>query len=82
MPNAAGTLALYTVSTYSFESHSETVEIKIFDLQTGESTLFTNDTSIEEPSWLGSNDLIVALKSHDDGTRELIIGDGEDVKKE
>jgi hypothetical protein len=73
-PNSNGTLALFTVSTYSFHSHSKSAEVRILDVKTGQSTLLSNDLNASEPTWL-DNSLIVWLQSGEKGTTKLLLGD-------
>ena len=66
---------LYTVSTYSFESHSPTTEIRVLDIENGNSILvLTNDPNASEPKWLGLGDQITWLLSGNKGTTKLMIG--------
>lgn len=81
MPNARGTLALYTVSTYSFESHKKTTEIKVLNIGNGKSYLITNEEKTSEPRWLGDGNEIIWLKERDKGVTDLIHGDADDVGK-
>jgi hypothetical protein len=37
VPNANGSYVLFTVSSYSFESHSKTNELRVLDTKTNES---------------------------------------------
>ncbi|RDL36839.1 uncharacterized protein BP5553_06191 [Venustampulla echinocandica] len=76
-PNAAGTLALFSVSTYSFHSHSKTSEIRVLDIKTGQSELLTNDLAASEPTWLGDHNLVLWLKGGEKGTTELVVADAE-----
>jgi len=75
IPNPAGTLALFTVSTYSFESHSKTSEIRVLDLKSGHSKVITNDLKASEPTWLGKDNLLLYLKGGDEGTTTLVVAD-------
>jgi hypothetical protein len=75
IPNPAGTLALFTVSTYSFESHEKTSEIRVLDIATGNSKLLSSDSKAREPIWLLENDLVLWLKGGEKGTTDLVIGD-------
>jgi hypothetical protein len=77
IPNAAGTLALFTVSTYSFESHSKTSEIRVLDIKTRQTTLLTSDVSASEPTWLGEKNLVLWLKGGEKGTTSLLMADAE-----
>lgn len=87
MPNIDGTLAVYTVSTYNFESHSKTSEIRAFDIRKGQSTLITNDGKASEPKWLGIKNELLWLQSNDDDEEDnktstrLIIGDADQIGK-
>lgn len=81
VPNAQGTLALYTVSTYSFESHKKTTEIRVINIKNGQSTLITNEEKTSEPNWLGSGNEVLWLKGNEDGTTELVVGSAEEVGK-
>jgi hypothetical protein len=74
-PNPAGTLALFTVSTYSFQFHSKTSEIRVLDIKTGQSKLLSSDGAASEPTWLLENDLVLWLKSGDKGKTNLVIAD-------
>jgi hypothetical protein len=73
-PNGDGSLALFTVSTYSFQSHSKSAEVRILDIKTGQSTLLNNDLNASEPTWL-DNTLIVWLQGGEKGTTKLLLGD-------
>ncbi|MCJ1421720.1 hypothetical protein MMC32_008086 [Xylographa parallela] len=77
IPNAAGTHALYTQSTYSFESHSKTKEIRLIDLESSQITLVTNENKTSEPQWL--EDDILYLKEGEKGFTELIVADSGDL---
>ena len=79
VPNAKGTLALYTLSTYSFDSHKKTTEIRLLDITNGQSTLVTNEEKTSEPHWL--EDEILWLKEGEKGSTKLIVADTHDVGK-
>ena len=79
VPNADGTLALYTVATYSFESHKKTNEIRVLNLATGQSTLITNEEKTSEPNWLGDKTELFWLKEAEKGHTKLIAGDAGSV---
>jgi hypothetical protein len=82
VPNAEGTLALFSVSTYSFESHSKTSEIRVLDIKNGQSKVLTADTNASEPTWLGEQNLVLWLKGGEKGTTSLILGDAENIENE
>lgn len=75
VPNAAGTLAVYTQTSYSFESHSKTNEIRVIEIETGRSALITNDPGASNPQWLGGGELLVWLKTKSNGNTSFIVGD-------
>ena len=81
-------MALYTVSTYSFESHSKTSEIRAIDISNGQSTLVTNDEQASDPHWLGGGNEILWLKSGGKDAKggnntdtEIIIGNVDEIGK-
>ncbi|KAL8999691.1 MAG: hypothetical protein Q9169_001508 [Polycauliona sp. 2 TL-2023] len=78
-PDSHGKLAVYTVSTYSFESHQKTSEIKVIDIATGLSSLITNDKTASEPNWLGSNAELLWLRQGEKGFTELVVGSVEKI---
>jgi hypothetical protein len=80
-PNAEGKLALFTVSTYSFQSHSKTSEIKVLDIATGKSSTLSNDLNDSEPTWLGWKNEVVWLRGGEKGTTKLMLGDADDLQK-
>lgn len=79
VPNANGTAVLYTTSTYSFDSHSKTTELRCLDVKSEESTLLTSESGVSEPVWLsGKDDLFVCLKSGDKSSTEIVVGSVEE----
>ena len=81
IPNDQGTLALYTVSTYSFDSHKKTTEIRAINIGSGQSTLITNQEKTSEPNWLGKGNEVLWLESNDGGTTRFIVGTAENAGK-
>lgn len=78
--NSGGTLALYTVSTYSFESHKKTSEIKVLDVSSGMQSLVTNAEGTSEPNWLGGGKELLWLKSlGENGHTQLVVGSADEV---
>jgi hypothetical protein len=75
LPNAAGTLALYTTSTYNFTTHSRKYGLWVMDLSTGASTLFSNSSAVGEANWLGDGNEIMWLVYEDDGSSTFMVGD-------
>lgn len=80
-PNADGKLVVFTVSTYSFETHKKTSEIRVLDVESGHSTLITNEEKTSEPNWLEDGNDLLWLKGGDKGATELIVGSVNDVGK-
>lgn len=76
-PNASGTKVLYTTSTYSFESHRKTAELRCLDVKSKESKLLTDDDSVSDPVWLEDGTTLACLKSLKDGCTELLIASTE-----
>lgn len=81
LPKHAGDLAVYTVGTYSFESHKKTSEIKVLDISTGQSTLITNDEETSEPNWLGTGDELLWLKAGKKDVTQVMVGSAEEAGK-
>ncbi|KAI9732281.1 MAG: hypothetical protein M1818_007601 [Claussenomyces sp. TS43310] len=82
VPNHDGSIAFYEVSTYSFEKKKTTKEIRILDIKTGASTLFTNDENAHDVNWLGDGtNAIIWLQSGADGITSLMVGDGDEPSK-
>ena len=80
-PNSAGTLAVFTVSTYSFESHKKTSEIKVLDISSATQSLITNAEGTSEPSWLGGENELLWLKSGEKGHTQFVVGRADEVGK-
>lgn len=80
IPNKDGTLALFTVSTYSFQSHSKTGEIRVLDIKTGQTKLLSSEADASEPTWLGDKNLVLWLKGGEKGTTNLIVADAENLE--
>ncbi|KAH8599952.1 Alpha/Beta hydrolase protein [Bisporella sp. PMI_857] len=72
-PSSDGKYALYTVSTYSLDSHSERNEIKVIELETEAVTLFSDDAKNVSPQWL-VKDQIIWLRTTEAGKTEFWIG--------
>ncbi|KAB8303279.1 hypothetical protein EYC80_004721 [Monilinia laxa] len=75
IPNAEGTLALYTVATYSFEKHQSSHELRVINLSNGTSWLFSNSSAISNAHWLGDGSKIIWFVSEDDGSTSFVVGD-------
>lgn len=80
VPNAKGTKVLYTVSTYSFETHSKTTELRVLTVETGESQELAKDDDISDLNWL-DDDNFACLQAEKDGTTSLFIASVAEVVK-
>lgn len=79
IPSPDGKLAVYTVSTYSFESHSKQSEIRVLDIASGHSTVVTSDQKASEPNWLGEGNELIWLLESEKGITKVIVGDADDT---
>ncbi|KIW32945.1 uncharacterized protein PV07_04455 [Cladophialophora immunda] len=75
VPSPDGKLALFTQSTYSFDTHSRTSEICCLDLTQGTTVTISKDPKATEPRWLGTNHEVVWLKECENGNTCLIVTD-------
>ncbi|CAL3973291.1 hypothetical protein PZA11_005569 [Diplocarpon coronariae] len=74
LPNAAGTLALYTTSQYSFETRKQTHGLWVLNVTSGAEWLYTNSSAVSDTVWLEGNEF-AWLVSQDDGTTSVAVGD-------
>lgn len=81
VPNADGNLAVYTSSTYSFETHKKTSEIRVLNVESGHSTLVTNEEKTSEPSWLEDGNDLLWLKGGEKGATQLVVGNVNNLGK-
>ncbi|KAK4234836.1 Alpha/Beta hydrolase protein [Achaetomium macrosporum] len=72
VPNPSGKLALYAVSTYSFQDHKKSSQIRVLDIESAASHALVEDQSASEPVWL-SDEEVLYLKGGDNGTTTLIV---------
>ncbi|EWC48068.1 hypothetical protein DRE_02647 [Drechslerella stenobrocha 248] len=78
VPNPAGTLALFSASTYDFDKHESAKSFHIVDLgeKNGKVTKLWDDKDIAAAVWLGTADLIAYLKKN--GTKsELWVAEAK-----
>ncbi|KAI0594437.1 prolyl oligopeptidase [Biscogniauxia sp. FL1348] len=73
VPNRTGKLALYTVSQYSFDTHSRSYSIRALDIATGHTTLLYDNPSYTEPTWINDSEFVF-IKT-DDAASSLMVGD-------
>ena len=68
------------MSTYSFEKHSKTSEIRVLNIKNGQSHILTEEAGASEPTWLGEQNLVLWLKGGEKGTTSLVMGDAENIE--
>jgi len=74
VPNATGTLALYTVSTHTIGG--ETVkEVRVIDIASGWSSQLVEGEKAHDAVWLGVENLVVYLKSGEKGATQVLMAD-------
>ncbi|PNP41399.1 hypothetical protein TGAM01_v207307 [Trichoderma gamsii] len=71
VPNATGELVLYTVSTYSFDTHSKTSQIRVLNIKEGTSHLVSEDSAASEPIWISEKE-VAYVKGLDNGASALV----------
>lgn len=70
VPNPSGTKVLYTTSTYSFETHKKTTELRVLDVKSGESFELAKDDDISDLNWL-DDDEFACLQAEKDSTTKV-----------
>ncbi|KAI5365962.1 putative peptidase S9, prolyl oligopeptidase, catalytic domain, six-bladed beta-propeller, TolB [Septoria linicola] len=81
VPNSSGTHVLYTVSTYSFETHSKTNELRVLEVESGESHELAKEDDISDLNWL-DDDNFTCLQAEKDGTTSLYVASVSKVIKD
>lgn len=72
VPNPSGTSVLYTTSSYSFETHKKTIELRVLDVKSGESRELAHDDDISDLNWL-DEDNFACLQAEKNGTTSLYV---------
>ncbi|KAK0632131.1 Alpha/Beta hydrolase protein [Immersiella caudata] len=72
VPSPDGLKALFTVSTYDFEEHKKTSEIRVLDIETAQSKVLVQNLGANEPNWIG-NDEFIYFKSAEKGKTVLVV---------
>ena len=74
VPNANGTQALFTVSTYSFASGKPTQQLRVIDLARRGVTTIASGENIHDANWIpGRHDEILYLQSDDKGKTQVKV---------
>ncbi|KAI9710223.1 MAG: hypothetical protein M1828_002186 [Chrysothrix sp. TS-e1954] len=78
-PNHDASKILYSVTSYSFQKHEQSSELRLLDAKTNESKLVTDDKEASNPTWLGrdesDNGLAVVLRGTEKGKTQVLIGE-------
>lgn len=72
VPNPSGSLVLYTISTYNFDSHSKSNELRVLEVASGESHVLAQEDEISDVNWL-NEDEFVCLQSEKDGRTKVFV---------
>ncbi|KAF4944665.1 hypothetical protein FSARC_14610 [Fusarium sarcochroum] len=70
VPNSTGELILYSISSYSFDKHSKSSQIRVLNIKDDTSHLVTEDTSVSDPLWIGEKE-IAFIKTSENGCSSL-----------
>ena len=63
-------------SSYSFETHSKTDQIRLLNVETSETSVLSENSSHKEPTWVGDRELILLDTSvSEDDTTSLLYWD-------
>jgi len=72
VPNPSATTVLYTSNNYSFEHHKKTVELRILDVESGESHELAKNDEVSDFIWL-DDDTFAYLQAEKDGTSSIYV---------
>ncbi|SMR52933.1 unnamed protein product [Zymoseptoria tritici ST99CH_1E4] len=72
VPNSSGTAVLYTTSTYSFQTHKKSTELRVLFVKSGDSHLLAKDDDISDLNWL-DEDEFTCLQAEKDGTTSVYV---------
>ena len=75
-PNSDASKVLYSLSTYSFEEHAKTSEIRVLDVKSGETSLITDDQGASEPQWLNDETVMLLSEGKEGTTVKIGPADG------
>ncbi|CAI6272394.1 unnamed protein product [Periconia digitata] len=73
LPNLDASKVLYTTSTYNFEKHEGTSEVRVLDVEAQETSLVTGAKGSSEPQWLDDKTILL-LHEQKDGTTHVKVG--------
>ncbi|KAK4647771.1 uncharacterized protein QC761_104280 [Podospora bellae-mahoneyi] len=75
VPNSNGTLALYTVSSYSFGEHKRRSEVRVLTIANGQSSVVVEGSGASEPNWVGEEEFVWVEGVGEKGETEIKWGD-------
>ena len=76
IPNASGTKILFTVSTYSFDEHKKTSQIRVLDVGTQsdkDSTLLYENSAYSSPVWVNDDEFLLLKSGSESGSTTLLL---------
>ncbi|PVI08188.1 dipeptidyl-peptidase-like protein V precursor [Periconia macrospinosa] len=79
LPNSDASKVLYSVSTYSFDKHAKTSEIRVLDVKSQETSLVTDKSGSSEPQWL-DDETVLLLHEDEGGVTHVKVGPADDFK--
>ena len=77
LPNSDATKVLYSVSTYCFDSHTKSYEVRLLDVKSQESSLVTDKKGSSEPQWL-DDETVMLLYESEGGVTQIKVGPVDD----
>lgn len=79
--NSTNHLHHLQVSSYSFETHAKSAQIRILNIKDGSSQLVTDDPAASDPIWITETE-VAFIKSGDNGTTILVSQDVSEKSSE
>jgi dipeptidyl aminopeptidase/acylaminoacyl peptidase len=79
IPNSDGTQILYSISTYSFESHEKKTEIRLLNSKDQHTSLVSDVKGVGPVAWLDDK-TVVLLVNGDQGHTNVLVGNPTDWK--
>lgn len=72
VPNPSGTKVLYTTSSYDFKSHNKTSELRLLDVNSGDSHELAKNDDISDLNWL-DDETFACLQAEKDGSTSVYV---------
>lgn len=80
VPNAKGTLVLFTLSSYSFTDHKHTKEVRVVNFLSNESTLVSAAEGAGQPNWLDGDEVLLLIPG-EKGVTNVVVGEVDAFEK-